>query len=89
MVRRWAMAKARSNGTADRPLFKEGDQVRFPFGAGIVTGQVVEDRGRLGVGGRRLYGIHFEMNPGEQAYIEMPEEELTRTTGTHRGSEKG
>ena len=70
------MAK-KANGKANRPLFKKGDRVSFLFGTGRATGEVVEDRGCLGIGGRRLYGIKFEINPGDQAYIEMPEEELT------------
>ena len=37
----------------------------------------MEDRGGLGVGGRRVYGIQFDVNPGESTYTEMPEEELT------------
>ncbi len=71
------MAKIKTNGKTSRPLFKKGDLVSFLFGTGAVTGLVVEDRGCLGVGGRRLYGIRFEINPGEQTYIEMPEEDLT------------
>jgi hypothetical protein len=71
------MAKAKFNGKARPPLFKKGDLVSFVFGTGPVTGHVVEDRGCLGVGGRRLYGIRFEINPGDQRYIEMPEEELS------------
>jgi hypothetical protein len=70
----------KSNGKASRPLFKKGDFVTFLFGTGPVTGQVVEDRGCLGIGGRRLYGIRFEINPGDPGYIEMPEEELTAGT---------
>jgi hypothetical protein len=71
------MAKGKVNGKANPPLFKKGDHVSFLFGMGSVTGEVVEDRGCLGIGGRRLYGIRFEINPGDQAYIEVPEEELT------------
>jgi hypothetical protein len=71
------MAKNKTDGKARRPLFKIGDLVSFPFGAWIVTGKVVEDRGCLGIGGRRIYGIRWELNPGEQVYIEIPEEELT------------
>jgi hypothetical protein len=71
------MAKKKTNGKAPRPLFKKGDVVSFPFGDGHGTGQVVEDRGCLGIGGRRLYGIKFEINPGDQRYVEVPEEELT------------
>jgi hypothetical protein len=59
------------------PVFKKGDLVSFLFGTGRAAGEVVEDRGCLGVGGRRLYGIHFELNPGDRRYIEVPEEDLT------------
>jgi hypothetical protein len=75
------ISKIRINGKANPPLFKKGDQVSFLFGTGPVTGEIVEDRGCLGVGGRRLYGITFEINPGERSYIEMPEEDLTRHIG--------
>jgi hypothetical protein len=75
------MAKLKSNGKARQPLFQKGDLVSFLFGSGCATGKVVEDRGCLGVGGRRLYGIRFHINPGEESYIEMPEEELTAGEG--------
>ncbi len=71
------MAKGNSTGKRKRPLFKIGDFVSFFFGNWTVTGKIVEDRGCLGIGGRRLYGIRFEINPGEEAYIEVPEVELT------------
>jgi hypothetical protein len=74
------MTKPEAEGKSRRPLFKKGDLVSFIFGNGSVTGQIVEDRGCLGIGGRRLYGIKFEINPGDQAYIEVPEEELTAET---------
>lgn len=56
--------------------FKPGDRVRFHFVEGMIDGLIVEDRGEIGLGGRRLYGIHFVTNPPEVSYIEMPEEEL-------------
>ena len=59
------------------PLYKVGDLVSFPFGDGQMTGKIVEDRGCLGIGGRRLYGIRFEFYPGNERYVEAPEEELT------------
>jgi hypothetical protein len=71
------MSKIKRNGSAPRPLFKKGDVVTFLFGASSAAGVVVEDRGCLGIGGRRLYGIRFEINPGDARYIEVPEEELT------------
>src|SRR5712691_9051233 len=80
------MAKKKQISESE-PLFKVGDRVSFPFGSGEVSGVIVEDRGCLGVGGRRLYGIKFELNPDEEAYIEMPEEELT--TGAAEGRRSG
>jgi hypothetical protein len=72
------MAKGKAKDKANPPLFKRGDHVSFLFGTGTVTGEVVEDRGCLGIGGRRLYGIRFEINPGDdRVHTEMPEEELT------------
>jgi hypothetical protein len=71
------MGKSKNNKKSPLPLYKKGDFVSFGFGSDVVTGQIVEDRGCLGIGGRRLYGIKFEVNPGEQTYIEMPEVELT------------
>ena len=71
------MAKTRANAKTPRPLYKIGDIVSFPFGNGYVTGQVVEDRGCLGIGGRRLYGIKFEINPGDPGYVELAEVDMT------------
>ncbi len=72
------MAKKKSGAKAKPPLYKVGDMVSFLFGDGHVTGKIVEDRGCLGVGGRRLYGIHFAFDfPDDQRYIEVPEEDLT------------
>ncbi len=76
------MAKSKANGRGRSARFKKGDFVSFLFGNGTVTGRVVEDRGRLGIGGRRLYGIRFEINPGQETYTEMPEEELTAVPAT-------
>jgi hypothetical protein len=58
------------------PAFKVGDRVSFLFGSSEVVGTIVEDRGCLGVGGRRLYGIRFPAEPGELLYTEMPEVQL-------------
>ncbi len=58
--------------------FREGDRVRFPFGTAEVEGTVVEDRGNLGVGGKRLYGVTFRADDvSDPLYTEMEAEELT------------
>ena len=71
------MAKSKAYPKTPSPRYKVGDTVSFLFGDGTATGRIVEDRGGLGIGGRRLYGIRFEINPGDETYTEMPEEELT------------
>src|SRR5881275_1580406 len=68
-----------------KPLFKVGDRVSFPFGSGEVGGVIVEDRGCLGIGGRRLYGIRFELNPGDFRYVELPEVEMAPSRNLHEG----
>jgi hypothetical protein len=53
--------------------FHVGDSVRFLFGVSKVDGTVVEDRGPLGVGGRRLYRIRFQFAADEEPmHIELP-----------------
>ncbi len=71
------MAKSKDYPKTPPPRFKKGDTVSFPFGNGTVTGRIVEDRGGLGIGGQRVYGVRFEINPGDETYTEMQEEELT------------
>jgi hypothetical protein len=39
-----------------------------------------EDRGPLGIGGHRLYGIRYSRPDSDPSYIEMPEEELEPAT---------
>ncbi len=64
-----------------------GSRVRFPYGAGEVEAIVIEDRGNLGVGGRRIMRVRIvgesdwpegagETNP-ENGSFELPAEELT------------
>jgi hypothetical protein len=58
--------------------FREGDRVRFPWGTTEVEGTVVEDRGNLGVGGKRLYGVRFLLDDvSPSMYTEMEAEDLT------------
>jgi hypothetical protein len=58
--------------------FREGDRVSFQFGTAQVEGTVVEDRGNLGVGGKRLYGVTFRADDvSDPLYTEMEAELLT------------
>jgi len=53
-----------------------GDEVRFPLAGRTVAGQVREDRGPIGIGGRRLYLIVYELDKGTQYMVELPREEF-------------
>src|SRR5258707_1102650 len=60
--------------------FKVGDWVSFDYGLRTVTAQVVEDRGPLGVRGRRLYRVRPMPSREESLDFEIPEEELESAT---------
>ncbi len=55
-----------------------GDEVRFRLAGRSVVGKVREDRGPIGIGGRHLYLIAFEMGTGNPYSIELPREEIER-----------
>jgi hypothetical protein len=58
--------------------FREGDRVRLLWGVTPVEALVIEDRGNLGVGGRRLYRIRVQLDDvSEPIETELPAEELT------------
>lgn len=55
-----------------------GDRVRMQFGGVQVEATVVEDRGNLGEGGKRVYGVLFRMDDVSDAmYTERVVDELT------------
>ena len=58
--------------------FHKGDLVSFRFGTRSVQGKVKEDRGPIGVNGRRLYLLEFRMSSQSESLsmIELPAEEL-------------
>ncbi len=56
--------------------FHVGDRVKFLFGTGSVEGVIVEDRGPIGVGGRRLFRVEFALDVNEPTYIELPAAEM-------------
>jgi len=63
----------KTNGCA----FRVGDRVRVPFGPQRPIGTIVEDRGGIGSGGRRLFGVKFEFDRTNIIYMEVPEDELS------------
>jgi hypothetical protein len=56
--------------------FRVGDRVTVPFGPRRLRGFIVEDRGRAGAGGRRLFRVRVPMEPSEPVSLEVPVEEL-------------
>jgi hypothetical protein len=63
--------------TASRALpFQVGDRVRFQFGAQKLTGKIIEDRGPLGIRGRRLYRVELPMDPYDSEVLPLAEDEM-------------
>jgi hypothetical protein len=61
----------------DGHVFRVGDRVRVRLGPQSPVGTIVEDRGRIGAGGRRLFRIEVLFDRTNLATIEVPEDELT------------
>lgn len=54
-----------------------GAVVEVDVGAGWRSGTVVEDRGPIGVGGRRLFRVRVQLDrAAEPIYLEVPLDEL-------------
>ena len=65
-----------------------GDQVRFMMGPTPVIGTVKEDRGPIGIKGRRLYLIHYSPEAPVVLQLEMPVEEFEVVRGEVSANEK-
>jgi hypothetical protein len=67
--------------TYSKPLFKVGDSVRFQRVLHMLEGVIIEDRGNIGIGGRRLYVVQVDVDPSENAegtlYFTRAESDLT------------
>jgi hypothetical protein len=62
--------------------FHVGDRVRIPFGTEFIEATVVEDRGNLGVGGKRLYGVRFRVDDlSDEIYTERYADQLILVAG--------
>jgi len=70
--------------------FREGDRVLLRWGGTEVEGVVVEDRGPLGGGGKRLYGVTFRVDDvSDPIYTELAPEKLTLLARSgHQGPTK-
>ncbi len=61
-----------TNDTSRRSL-KVGSRVTFTCGLSTVRGVVIEDRGKLDVGGEQVARVEFEFEgAGEPFYTEIP-----------------
>ena len=61
-----------------RDPFPIGSKVRLTFGVDEVTAVVIEDRGNLGVGGRRLLRVRLDIaDTSEPIELEIRAEKLT------------
>ena len=58
------------------PRFRVGDRVRILYFFNGFIGEVVEDRGNLGVGGERIYGVHLKVDQWNDITTEFPESSL-------------
>jgi hypothetical protein len=56
--------------------FRRGDKVRFRMAGRSVNGHVKEDRGPIGMNGRRLYLVEFRADVPAPSQIELPAEQL-------------
>jgi hypothetical protein len=75
-----------SSAKKQAPQFHIGDWVTFHYGPRKVSAKVVEDRGPLGVRGRRLYRVQIDEELGDASSFEMPEDELETVTAPVRQS---
>jgi hypothetical protein len=63
------------SATESAPRFQTGDWVAAHSGFRKIIGQIIEDRGPIGLQGRRLYQLQVGWGDGETT-IEMPEVDL-------------
>jgi hypothetical protein len=56
--------------------FRVGQLVRIKHGFRGMIGEVVEDRGPIGIRGRRLYAVRLRLDPWNESTIERHEESL-------------
>lgn len=69
---------ARKMRPSSRGPLEVGSVVRFRFGVYDVTAKIVEDRGRLGRNGERIYRVQFWFDePGGPSMTEIEESALT------------
>jgi hypothetical protein len=61
--------------------FRIGQSVRLKHLFRGKVGEVVEDRGPLGPGGQRLYGVRIDLEPFDEHPLELLEDSLEAVDG--------
>jgi hypothetical protein len=56
--------------------FRVGQKVRLKHGFKGMIAEVVEDRGNIGAGGRRLYNVKLRVDQWNESTLEEPEDSL-------------
>ncbi len=69
--------------------FKIGDRVSYIRGGRPVEGVITEDRGPLGVGGRRIYGLRVRFDEWNEIETEQPVDVLTLVAAAPANGEGG
>lgn len=57
---------------------KVGDAVKVKFGGSEVMATIIEDRGNIGIRGRRMVRIRISFGPDDEIAFDLPAEELVR-----------
>jgi hypothetical protein len=76
------MAGPQPKGPPKPAAFRLGQWVQFMLVDRPIQAVVVEDRGLLGYGGRRIHGIEFDLDPWNHRYGELPEDDLVAVDST-------
>jgi hypothetical protein len=67
-----------SAATRPAPRFRVGEWVSFLYGPRRTQAQIIEDRGPIGVQGRRIYRVRLDLEQADSMAFELPEEDLER-----------
>lgn len=68
---------------AKRKELEVGQRVGVPSGLDLLRGQIIEDRGRLGSGGKRLVRVEVASTSTEPTQFEIPADRLFREVTVH------
>jgi hypothetical protein len=68
------------NVSTEEHVFREGDHAMLRFGSSDIVVEVIEERGPIGVGGRRLVRIRMPITAADPVEFEIAEAELEPIT---------